>query len=173
MIRRVMRALCGQPGEPVTPILIKHGAARGADRLAGVIARGMGLPVQEFPAHWDTAIPRHLAGHQRNQRMLDDGADLVVGFKDGFNFRLDRGGTEDMIRRAVLAGVPTCLYSHDATPSAAPAQDEAPQLQALADALKAQAGPEATARVLGRDEGPRPTAVWEPLRDPRARPSGD
>jgi hypothetical protein len=39
--------------------------------------------------------------------MLDSGVDLVLAFKHPFNWALDRGGTEDMVRRAKRAGVPT------------------------------------------------------------------
>lgn len=86
-------------------LTIVHGAARGVDERAGVIARSLGVAVEEFPAGWE----KHgrAAGHVRNQAMLEAGADLVFAVKAGFNWRLDRGGTEDMARRAHKAGVPT------------------------------------------------------------------
>lgn len=74
-----------------------HGAARGADRLAGRIWKALGrtLP-EEYPADWK----RHgkAAGPIRNQQMLDTGIDLVVAFPGG-------AGTADMVGRAKKAGV--------------------------------------------------------------------
>lgn len=75
-----------------------HGAARGADSLAGKWAREQGVPCRSFPADWN----RHgrAAGAIRNQQMLDEGRpDLVVAFPGG-------RGTADMVRRAKAAGIP-------------------------------------------------------------------
>ena len=60
------------------PALIVHGGARGADRIAGEIARGLGWPVEEHPADWT----RHgrAAGPRRNIEMLDSGPALVIAF---------------------------------------------------------------------------------------------
>jgi len=102
----VMRALIRGLGYHLGPRLtIIHGAARGADVQIGGFASGIGLKVEEFPAGWE----KHgrAAGFIRNQAMLESGADLVIAFKDNFNWKLDRGGTEDMVRRAKAAGVPT------------------------------------------------------------------
>ena len=35
------------------PSLVIEGGARGADRLAGVVARELGVPVKVFPAKWN------------------------------------------------------------------------------------------------------------------------
>lgn len=100
-----------------TGIVIIHGTADGADTLADLWARGNGLDVESHPADWDHCAencpPGHrkprarggdycpTAGHRRNQRMLDAGADLVVGFqRDGSR------GTADCLRRAKAAGLP-------------------------------------------------------------------
>ena len=80
-----------------------HGAASGADTLAGEWARSRGVKVHEYPAKWR---PPHLkgqidraAGFKRNQLMLDmEQPDLVIAFPG-------TGGTADMMRRSRQAGV--------------------------------------------------------------------
>mgnify|MGYP001581890289 CR=1 FL=1 len=77
--------------------LIIHGAARGADLLAGIFATHAGIPVLTFAADW--ARLGRKAGSLRNQQMLDEGKpDLVVAFPGG-------RGTADMVQRARDAGV--------------------------------------------------------------------
>lgn len=76
--------------------VLRHGAARGADSLAGRWARERGVPEEQVPANWTR--DRKAAGPIRNQQMLDMGADLVVAFPGG-------RGTEDMVKRAHTAGV--------------------------------------------------------------------
>lgn len=103
-----LRRRCERHGE----FTVIHGAARGADRLAGQAGRHQSLPVVEFPADWN----KHgrAAGPIRNQAMLEaalDDYDLlgVLAFKEGFDHSLRRGGTEDMVRRAREAEVPTIV----------------------------------------------------------------
>ena len=89
--------------------VVIHGAARGADTMAGVWAKSRNIPVIEFPADWRPQyingrpnVTRSLdrsAGHRRNQQMLDEGhPDLVVAFPGG-------PGTRSMIQKAQAAGV--------------------------------------------------------------------
>lgn len=73
-----------------------HGAARGADTLAGSWAWTNGIIPRPFPADW--ALGKG-AGPIRNQVMLDDKPDLVVAFPTG------GPGTQDMINRAKKAEV--------------------------------------------------------------------
>lgn len=81
----------------ITITLVIHGAAKGADSMAGEWARAMGIKETPFPADWDRY--RNRAGPVRNQRMLDVGKpDLVVAFAGG-------AGTLDMVRKARAAGV--------------------------------------------------------------------
>jgi hypothetical protein len=83
--------------ESINPTQIISGGARGADRLAERYAVEFGVPIQVFPALWDTE--GKAAGFIRNQRMLDEGdPDLVVAFPGG-------RGTDDMVRRAIRHGV--------------------------------------------------------------------
>lgn len=78
-----------------------HGAARGADSLAGAWAFARGIAVQEFPADWNTH--GRSAGHKRNRRMLEEGhPDLVVAFPGG-------RGTLNMIDQACRADVPVLV----------------------------------------------------------------
>jgi hypothetical protein len=78
-----------------------HGNARGADRMADAWAWCRGVPREPYEVpqgEWDELGKK--AGPLRNQRMLDEGKpDLVVAFPGA-------GGTKDLVRRAVKAGVP-------------------------------------------------------------------
>lgn len=76
---------------------IIHGAARGADTMAGEFARASGKEELAFPADWKTHGRR--AGPIRNQQMLDEGKpDCVIAFPGGV-------GTLDMVTRARRAGI--------------------------------------------------------------------
>lgn len=76
--------------------VIVHGAARGADTIARLVAEDLGLATEAHPADWK----KHgkAAGPIRNQEMLDSGIDLVIAFPGG-------NGTADMVKRARQAGV--------------------------------------------------------------------
>jgi hypothetical protein len=77
-----------------------HGAARGADRMAGQYATSRGIPVEEFPADWNTY--GKAAGPIRNSQMLKEGKPvLVVAFRHSAS-----RGTQNMIDQATKAGVP-------------------------------------------------------------------
>lgn len=101
-IERTLLSFIHQFGKPAALI---HGAARGADTLAGQAAQRLGIPVEEYPADWRGNGKG--AGPIRNRQMLDTGADYVIAFKDAFDTTLRKGGTENMIRIAREAGVPT------------------------------------------------------------------
>ena len=89
--------------------LVIHGAARGADTIAGHVATELGFTVRAFPADW--AKLGKGAGPARNAQMLKEGKpDEVVAFHD----RLwDSTGTKDMILRAVKARLPVRLFSSE------------------------------------------------------------
>lgn len=81
-------------------LVIIEGEAKGADFLARVWAKWMGLKYEAYPADWKTYGKR--AGPIRNAQMLREGKpDLVVAF-------LAEGsiGTKDMINQAERASVP-------------------------------------------------------------------
>ena len=74
------------------------GMARGADTLAAEWARKFGFSLHEFPADWGKN--GHAAGPIRNQQMLNEGKpDAVIAFPGGV-------GTQDMVGRAMRAGIP-------------------------------------------------------------------
>lgn len=97
-------------------VTVVHGDAPGADSTVGEVANQMGFKVERQRADWsgpckDSCRPDHrrswpsgdsycpAAGVFRNQRMLDLGADEVVGFPG-------KTGTTDMLQRAEDARVP-------------------------------------------------------------------
>jgi hypothetical protein len=72
--------------------LVIHGAARGADTMAGQWALRRGIACTAYEADW--AHEGRAAGPIRNKRMLDEGIpDLVVAFPGG-------RGTANMVRQA-------------------------------------------------------------------------
>lgn len=76
---------------------IIHGAAEGADILAGEWARERGVKEWTFPAEW--AKYGRSAGPRRNGRMLHEGKpDLVVAFAGG-------KGTKNMVDKSTKAGL--------------------------------------------------------------------
>ena len=104
---------------------IIHGAARGADRIAGEWAKSRMVPVRPFPAKWyDLKHPLALikinkfgkeynamAGPIRNQQMLDEGKpDLVMAFHNDIK---SSKGTADMVRRARKAGIEVKVFSNN------------------------------------------------------------
>jgi hypothetical protein len=85
--------------------VIIHGAARGADSIAGAIALDLGMQVEEYPADWETL--GKAAGVLRNQQMLDQGKpDRVYAFHSNLS---ESRGTADMVSRARSAGIPTTV----------------------------------------------------------------
>lgn len=92
----IVNALARYADRPVTVI---HGGARGADRMAGNIARRYGFDVKTYPADWDRYGKR--AGILRNLQMLDQEPAVVLAFcKDGSR------GTQHTINEARRRGIP-------------------------------------------------------------------
>jgi hypothetical protein len=88
-------------GMAYPPIVVVHGAARGADTLAGKVAREFGMTVEEHPADW--AGYGKQAGYIRNAEMVSLGAHLALAFfKQGAGNR----GTDHCARLAESAGIP-------------------------------------------------------------------
>ncbi|MGH3753443.1 MAG: SLOG family protein [Pseudonocardiaceae bacterium] len=84
------------------PIVV-HGGARGADRLAGDIARGWGWTPEPHPADW--ARHGRSAGFRRNAEMVTLGADVCLAFI------LDASrGASHTAHLADTAGIPTIRY---------------------------------------------------------------
>lgn len=86
--------------------VVIHGAARGADSMAGTWGRSMGLPVEEYPADWENL--GKAAGAARNTLMLTEGRpDFVVAFPHP-DWSTSRG-TKDMVTKALSAKVTTIV----------------------------------------------------------------
>ena len=86
-------------------ITVIHGAAKGADGIAGKVAEQLRYTVASYPADWT----KHgkPAGHIRNAQMLREGKpNVVFAFKDNFDWTFSEGGTENMVKIAKDAGVP-------------------------------------------------------------------
>ena len=100
-IRRDMIGLASAWGDD---LVVVQGEARGADSIARDVANSLGIPVESYPADWRGS--GRAAGPIRNRQMLDSGTDLVMAYKEGFDWELRRGGTENMVQIALAAGVP-------------------------------------------------------------------
>jgi hypothetical protein len=74
------------------------GMARGGNTLGWQWAQHMGVPIDFFPAKWETQ--GSAAGPLRNQKMIDEGAEALLALWDGKS-----NGTRDMIQRADKAGL--------------------------------------------------------------------
>ena len=85
---------------------IMHGAARGADSIAGRLATDLGFAVRIFPANWE--LYNKAAGFIRNKQMLDQNPDLVLAFHPDINLSK---GTKHMVRIARAKGTPVEVFS--------------------------------------------------------------
>ena len=84
-----------------TGSVIIHGACRGADRIAGLVAEELGYEVEPYPADWATF--GRAAGVIRNRQMMDEGEpDLVIAFHSDIS---RSSGTADMLSVAERSGV--------------------------------------------------------------------
>lgn len=101
-------------------VTVVHGGARGADAIADRIARAWGMRVEDYPVtrqDWEACAPECKPGHRRkrpdgttfcpsagnrrNQRMVDLGADLCLGFPKDAGW----SGTRDCMTKAAAAGI--------------------------------------------------------------------
>lgn len=87
-----------------------HGAARGADILAGKAAEEFGATVLPFSADWDKY--GRAAGPIRNRQMLDQKPDLVLAFHDNLK---DSKGTKDCCVEARKRKIPVFVHHHVGT----------------------------------------------------------
>jgi hypothetical protein len=95
--------LWGQPDEL---------AVRGADKLAGAVARSLGYEVRPFTPEWKKF--GRSAGPRRNTRMLEEGQPTeCVGFHPS---PAPDGGTGDMKHQAEKAGKPVRMIGADGSP---------------------------------------------------------
>ena len=86
--------------------IIVHGAAKGADHIAGQEATKLGLLVEEHPVtKEDYSYYGNRAYFLRNERMAKIGADLCLAFWDG-----QSRGTSMMVDLAEKEDIPIELY---------------------------------------------------------------
>ena len=99
----------GHPGTP-TPspkdILVIEGDARGADKLAGEVAKELGFRVAVFPAQWERF--GKMAGPLRNIEMLDEKPDLVLAFHNDLS---KSKGTAHTVKNAQKRGIKVKVIS--------------------------------------------------------------
>lgn len=97
--------------DPATTTIV-HGAAEGADLIAGYLAKSFHFQIEEYPvtrAEWDRLGAA--AGPLRNQKMIDTGIDLVIAFH-----KAGSRGTASTIRFAEKACIDTKIYDNEYGP---------------------------------------------------------
>lgn len=97
---RIYERLAHLPGGSI----VIHGAARGADSIAGDVAGELGYEVERYPAQWD--VYGRAAGPIRNMEMLDRKPELVIAFHNNIS---NSRGTAHCLKEAVRRGIPTEL----------------------------------------------------------------
>ena len=104
MVFGVLGAICSRVPAREDVVII-DGAAQGADKAASKYgSEPNGIHHERYPADWETH--GKAAGHIRNKQMLDTGVDLVVAFKQEFNWGFSHGGTENCVHQARAMGIP-------------------------------------------------------------------
>jgi len=99
-IREVISSL------PKKDTVIIHGAAKGADSIAGQVAAEVGLRVLAFPADWKKY--GRAAGPIRNKKMLIEGKpNIVYAF---YRDKAESKGTKNMVNQAIKAGIKVIVY---------------------------------------------------------------
>ena len=89
------------------PKVILEGDARGADKIAGKLAKELGIDLIVFPAKW--SIYGKSAGPMRNREMLSIGLpELVLAFHNDI---VSSKGTKDMIKAGLKLGVRVRLFT--------------------------------------------------------------
>jgi len=107
--------------EHMSDVLVVHGDALGADRLAAGVAEQMGMQTEAHPANWDSCgpdcNPKHLryrrdgkaycprVGFIRNSEMVKLGADICLAFN-----RNSSKGTDMCAKLAKASGIPVKHY---------------------------------------------------------------
>lgn len=80
--------------------LVIHGGARGADTIAGEVAKGLGFYVRAYEARWE--FYGKAAGPIRNKAMLSENPEAVFAFHNDI---VNSKGTKNMIKQAEEAGI--------------------------------------------------------------------
>lgn len=103
VIRKALRDAGQAAGRHPQGVVVVHGGARGADTIAGELAREFGCMVEVHPAEW-TRYGK-AAGHRRNAKMVVAGADVCLAFPLG-----ESRGTRGCMRLAEAAGIPVVVH---------------------------------------------------------------
>ncbi len=104
-IKNYLEKICEQYKS--TDITIIHGGCKGADSIAGYLAKQLKMNVIVYKADWIKYGKS--AGPKRNQQMLDEGKpDYVIAFHNDIN---NSKGTLDMITRAKKNNIPIEIYN--------------------------------------------------------------
>lgn len=106
LIEDALRSVLPQ-GAETQPVLVIHGDAGGADRMAALSARKLGYFVMAYPANWK--LYGKAAGPIRNAQMLkEQKPDVVLAFWDG-----QSRGTAHMMGLADEAGVIVRVFEQE------------------------------------------------------------
>jgi hypothetical protein len=108
LLAEALERVVTEHGQGRAGVVLIEGDARGADRLAGILAKAHGWELEVYPADWQ----RHgrAAGMRRNARMLRQGRpERVIACTDDL---AGSRGTADMVRRAHSVGLPVLVVSH-------------------------------------------------------------
>lgn len=89
-------------------IILIHGAATGADTIAGEIATAFGWSMEVYPADWERF--GKAAGPIRNNQMVATGADVCLAFPMAHS-----RGTVHCMKAAERAGIPVRVYEGERT----------------------------------------------------------
>ena len=100
------RALEYTKSKSAPDALLIHGDARGADTLAKIVWRELGMWALPYPAEWH--LYGKAAGHIRNQDMVSSGPDICLAFPVGKST-----GTRDCMERARKAGIQVINVTED------------------------------------------------------------
>lgn len=87
------------------PMVIVHGGARGADKMAGLLARDTADASEEVhEANWrPLGYFDPMQGFVRNQKMVDLRADLAIAF---YRVGAKNSGTKDCVARIQKTSIP-------------------------------------------------------------------
>jgi hypothetical protein len=84
-------------------VVVIHGDSRGADLLAGEVAKQVGFETEVHPANWDRYGKR--AGYLRNVEMAELGADVCLAFPKG-----EATGTKMMMKLCLEHAIPIIMF---------------------------------------------------------------
>ena len=105
-VERIRKMLAALPQDAI----IVHGACQGADAIADVIAKELGMKTEPHPAEWERY--GRAAGPIRNEEMLHAGARMVIAFHNGL---MQSKGTKNMVKLARNANVHVKYVTDDFT----------------------------------------------------------